>query len=81
MRLSMLLKDANRVLSRVPARQVGENLHIVIRDDGIGIPPEVDPDTTSSLGLKLIRNLVRSYRELLQSKAMIGEPLCKSISL
>ena len=47
---------------QVSARQVGENLHIVIRDDGIGIPPEVDPDTTSSLGLKLIRNLVRQLQ-------------------
>ncbi|MFZ0006111.1 MAG: PAS domain S-box protein [Methanoregula sp.] len=37
-------------------------IHIIIKDDGIGIPPEVDPNTTSSLGLKLIRNLVRQLR-------------------
>jgi len=42
---------------RVSARQEGGNVHICIEDNGIGIPAAVDPRTTSSLGLKLIRSL------------------------
>jgi PAS domain S-box-containing protein len=47
---------------RVLARQEGEQIHISIQDDGTGIPENVDPDRTSSLGLKLIRNLVQQVR-------------------
>ena len=37
-----------------------ESIIIVrVKDDGIGIPGEVDIDKTNSLGLKLVRNMVR----------------------
>jgi len=42
---------------RILARRTGEQVHICIRDDGTGIPEQVDPEHTTSLGLKLIRNL------------------------
>ncbi len=42
----------------VSASQDTGTMNIIIRDDGIGIPPDVDVRKTSSLGLKLIRNLV-----------------------
>ena len=35
------------------------NIRATVRDDGIGIPAEIDTDRTTSLGLKLIRNLVQ----------------------
>jgi two-component sensor histidine kinase len=41
----------------VSAHQEGGNIHIRIEDDGIGIPKDVDSYHTTSLGLKLIRNL------------------------
>ncbi len=47
---------------RVRAQQDGRRVHITIQDNGTGIPPDVDPGTTSSLGLKLIRNLVRQLQ-------------------
>jgi PAS domain S-box-containing protein len=40
----------------------GENVHIHVQDDGIGIPENVDVDRASSLGLKLIRSLVQQLQ-------------------
>ena len=42
---------------QVVARQEDGNVHICIEDNGIGIPAAVDLETTSSLGIKLIRSL------------------------
>jgi len=47
---------------RVLSRRTGEQVHISIRDDGTGIPGQVDPERTASLGLKLIRNLVNQLQ-------------------
>ena len=40
-------------------RDADNNIHMEIRDDGVGIPEDIDIDKTNSLGLKLVRNLVR----------------------
>ena len=37
----------------------GKRIHLRIRDNGAGIPEDVDIEGTETLGLKLIRNLVR----------------------
>ncbi len=42
----------------VSAQQSGGNVRIRIEDDGIGIPHDIDINRATSLGLKLIRNLV-----------------------
>ena len=42
----------------ISARSDPESIHIRIEDNGVGIPADVDPERSSSLGLKLIRNLV-----------------------
>jgi PAS domain S-box-containing protein len=42
----------------VSARQAGGKIHICVRDDGIGIPENVDINRATSLGLKLMRSLV-----------------------
>jgi len=44
---------------RVSAHQEDGAVHISIGDNGTGIPAGVDPETTSSLGMKLIRSLVQ----------------------
>jgi two-component sensor histidine kinase/HAMP domain-containing protein len=37
----------------------GKRIHFRVRDNGVGIPEDVDIEGTETLGLKLIRNLVR----------------------
>ena len=46
----------------VSATSSGDRIHIVVRDDGIGIPSDVDVFETTSLGLKLIRSLVQQLK-------------------
>jgi PAS domain S-box-containing protein len=43
---------------RVSVTQEADFVRIVVKDDGIGIPKDVDVYRTTSLGLKLIRSLV-----------------------
>ncbi|HUZ77377.1 MAG TPA: histidine kinase dimerization/phosphoacceptor domain -containing protein [Chloroflexota bacterium] len=33
---------------------------VVVRDDGIGMPPGFDPESAPSLGMRIVRNLVRT---------------------
>ena len=42
----------------VSAKQTDDHVSIIIQDDGVGIPGDMDIYKTTSLGLKLIRNLV-----------------------
>jgi PAS domain S-box-containing protein len=42
----------------VSATQADDRIRIIVRDDGVGIPQEVDVYRTTSLGLKLIRSLM-----------------------
>jgi len=42
--------------------QEAGNIHITIKDDGIGVPEDLDIDRTTSLGMKLIRNLVQQLQ-------------------
>ncbi|MEI8331594.1 MAG: histidine kinase dimerization/phosphoacceptor domain -containing protein, partial [Methanomicrobiales archaeon] len=51
-------KGRERGIILVTVGAVGENVTISIRDDGVGIPSEVDVDISTSLGMKLIRSLV-----------------------
>jgi len=46
----------------VSARLDNGRIHICTQDNGIGIPKKVDVDRATSLGLKLIRNLVQQLR-------------------
>jgi PAS domain S-box-containing protein len=43
----------------VTAVQENDHIRITVKDDGIGIPPDFDISHTSSLGMKLIRTLVK----------------------
>ncbi|MDY6782792.1 MAG: PAS domain S-box protein [Cyanobacteriota bacterium] len=48
------------------------NLVLAIGDNGKGIPPEIDPLTANSLGLKLVRNLTNQLRGELEIKRDCG---------
>jgi len=50
----------------VSARQEDGNIHISIRDNGTGIPKDVDISRGTSLGLKLIRSLVQQLHGTLE---------------
>ena len=41
------------------AERDGKSIHFRVKDDGIGIPEDIDIDGSETLGLKLIRNLIR----------------------
>ncbi len=56
----------------VSAHQERGNIHIRIEDNGIGIPDDVDRYHTTSLGLKLIRNLVRQLQGTLAIESSGG---------
>jgi two-component sensor histidine kinase len=38
----------------------GQSLRIQVRDDGVGLPPGFNIDSTTSLGLSIVRDLVGS---------------------
>ena len=44
----------------VSARQSAGRLHVTVVDDGRGLPSDFDPDTSTSLGLSIVRTLVES---------------------
>jgi len=46
----------------ISAERTRESIRISIRDDGIGLPEDVDVSRATSLGLKLIRSLVLQLR-------------------
>jgi two-component sensor histidine kinase len=48
------------------------NLHLVIRDNGIGIPKNVDFNGTTSLGLRLVRILAQQLRATLDLSCSVG---------
>jgi PAS domain S-box-containing protein len=48
------------------------NLHLIIRDNGIGLPIDVDFNATASLGLRLVRILTQQLRANLDLSRSIG---------
>ncbi|MBF2048373.1 MAG: hypothetical protein IGS54_13575 [Elainella sp. C42_A2020_010] len=44
---------------QVQLQQIHSRIHIIIQDNGIGLPPHFDWQQTSSLGLKLVRILAK----------------------
>lgn len=48
------------------------NLHLIIRDNGIGIPKDVDFNGTTSLGLRLVRILAQQLRANLDLSCSVG---------
>ena len=53
--------DSDRVgRIAVEVRRAVGRLHVVIEDDGVGLPDGFDPDQSTSLGLSIVRTLVES---------------------
>jgi PAS domain S-box-containing protein len=48
------------------AREDDEYFTFSVRDDGVGLPPTVDPEKTESLGLQLVKTLTVQLRATLQ---------------
>ena len=48
------------------------NLHLIIRDDGIGVPKNIDFNSTASLGLRLVRILTQQLRATLDLSCTLG---------
>jgi two-component sensor histidine kinase len=48
------------------------NLHLIIRDNGIGIPRNIDFKATTSLGLRLVRILTQQLRASLDLSCTLG---------
>lgn len=46
----------------ISAASHGEGVVLRIEDDGVGMPPDFDMNTTETLGLQLVTNLVRQLR-------------------
>jgi two-component sensor histidine kinase len=44
----------------VTARRIVGRLHVVVEDDGRGLPDDFDPDASTQLGLSIVRTLVES---------------------
>jgi two-component sensor histidine kinase len=51
---------------------VDQKLHLIIQDDGIGIPEDIDFHSTNSLGLRLVRILTQQLRASLQVSSTSG---------
>lgn len=57
------LPDENKGTIKIHLTKKGANSYeMYLGDDGIGFPEDVSPQTTNSLGLKLIHNLARQLR-------------------
>ena len=67
-------KEGERGRIDISVQRSGDDAVLLcVRDDGVGMPQELDIDTTSSLGLKLVRNLVQDQlKGKLQIKRGVG---------
>ena len=65
--------DHQGLIEVILYRSVDEhNLHLIIRDNGIGIPETVDFNATASLGLRLVRILTQQLRASLDLSCDVG---------
>jgi two-component sensor histidine kinase len=39
-----------------------EQVELIVRDDGVGLPADIDPETSTSLGLRLVHLLIRQLQ-------------------
>lgn len=51
---------------------IDQNLHLIIQDDGVGLPQNIDLKKTDSLGLRLVRILTQQLRASLNVSSVAG---------
>ena len=52
--------DGRSGVLRVALHKQEDGLHVLrVADTGVGLPPGLDPETVTSLGLRLVRSLAR----------------------
>jgi len=56
----------------VSLHRVAEEIILVVKDDGIGLPPEFDPAQSNSLGLSLVQGLSRQIQGSFQLERVEG---------
>jgi two-component sensor histidine kinase len=55
--------DGRAGLLRVELQPLGDQQHVlVVEDNGVGLPPELDPRRSDSLGLQLVDDLTQQLR-------------------
>jgi two-component sensor histidine kinase len=47
---------------QIAAHLQGEQVELIVRDDGVGLPADIDPETSTSLGLRLVHLLIRQLQ-------------------
>ncbi|EGJ48968.1 histidine kinase dimerization/phosphoacceptor domain -containing protein [Desulfocurvibacter africanus] len=60
--LKYAFPDGRAGAIEVSFRRDGDRYVLRVADDGVGLPPDIDPLDTSSLGLKLVLTLVRQLK-------------------
>ena len=67
---------------RVDLHNDGAQLRLEVIDDGLGLPDDFDFDETQSLGLSIVRDLIRSQLggSITMSNRSVGEPGVKGTS-
>jgi two-component sensor histidine kinase len=53
-------------------RGSGGRVHLMVRDNGVGLPPELDWKTSPTLGLRLVRTLARQIDAELKTNGRAG---------
>jgi two-component sensor histidine kinase len=52
--------------------QVSDYIKLVVADNGIGLPVDIDLENTETLGLKMVNNLVHQLDGILELKRTNG---------
>lgn len=58
--LGHAFEDGRRGTIEIEAQRTARELEVLIRDDGVGLPPDFSLESTEGLGLQIVRTLVES---------------------
>ncbi|WP_029000012.1 PAS domain S-box protein [Azohydromonas australica] len=60
---------------RLQLRRAGQGVQLLVADDGVGLPPQLDPETGTGLGLRIVQALagqIDARLELLERRAGVA---------
>lgn len=64
---------------RVSLQRETEQLELRVKDNGIGLPDDFEPNTTKSMGYQLVNSLVRKLKGRLEVQNQVGTDILLSI--